>query len=326
MIFYLGVIILDNFLMSFNLVFPMFLLLAIGMTARKTGILDEKTASKVNAFVFKALLPTGIFKNVYNSSFDEVFDKKLIAFGVFGVLSCFLILTVLVSVFCKNKESRGVLIQGIYRSNFLIFGLPIAQSFYPDGSLNGKASVLIAIIIPIFNVLAVFALEMFKEEKKGALKTFSAIIKNPLIIGSVLGFVALFFKERGIFIPEALYKIVSDIASAATPMALIVLGASLKFSHLKEKRAYLIWGILGKLIISPLFYITAAVLLGFRDRELAVILAMFISPTAVSSYTMAEQMGADDALAGQLVAVGTVISLFTVFLWVSAMSGLKLIN
>lgn len=89
---------------------------------------------------------------------------------------------------------------------------------------------------------------MFKEEKRGALKTFSAIIKNPLIIGSVLGFVALFFKERGIFIPEALYKTVSDIASAATPMALIVLGASLKFSHLKEKRAYLIWGILGKLI------------------------------------------------------------------------------
>lgn len=317
---------MDNFLMSFNLVFPMLLLLLIGMTARKTGILDEKTAAKVNAFIFKVLLPTGIFKNVYNSSFDEVFDKKLIAFGVLGVLSCFLILTVLVNIFCKNKESRGVLIQGIYRSNFLIFGLPIAESFYPDGSLSGKASVLIAIIIPIYNVLAVFALEMFKEEKRGPAKTIKALIKNPLIIGSILGFVALFLKERGLLIPQAIYKPVSDVASAATPMALIVLGASLKFNNLKEKRAYLIWGILGKLVLSPLFYITAAVLLGFRDRELAVILAMYVSPAAVSSYTMAQQMGADDALAGQLVAVGTVVSLFTVFLWVSAMAGLGLIN
>ncbi len=301
----------------------MFLLLATGKIALKTGLLNREGTERLNALVFKIFLPVSIFKNVYNSSIDDVFDKKLISFSVISVTVCFLLL-VLLTAGCKNKRSRGVLIQGIYRSNFLIFGLPVAESFYPDGSLSGKASVLIAIVVPLFNALAVIALEMFKEHKGSTWKTVLNILKNPLIIGSALGFIALFLKEAGFFIPEAVYKTVSDLSAAATPLALMALGASLDFSKIRGKSAYLIWGLLGKLVLSPAVFIGAAVLLGFRDRELAIILAMYASPTSVSSYTMAQQMGADDDLAAELVVIGTAVSLFTVFLWVSliAESGL----
>ena len=301
----------------------MFLLLATGKIALKTGLLNREGTERLNALVFKIFLPVSIFKNVYNSSIDDVFDKKLISFSVISVTVCFLLL-VLLTAGCKNKRSRGVLIQGIYRSNFLIFGLPVAESFYPDGSLSGKASVLIAIVVPLFNALAVIALEMFKEHKGSTWKTVLNILKNPLIIGSALGFIALFLKEAGFFIPEAVYKTVSDLSAAATPLALMALGASLDFSKIRGKSAYLIWGLLGKLVLSPAVFIGAAVLLGFRDRELAIILAMYASPASVSSYTMAQQMGADDDLAAELVVIGTAVSLITVFLWVSliAESGL----
>lgn len=269
----------------------MFLLLATGKLSRKTNLLTSESTDRINALVFKIFLPVSIFKNVYNSSVSDVFDKKLIAFGIISVTLCFLLLILLTSG-CKNRKSRGVLIQGIYRSNFLIFGLPVAESFYPDGSLSGKASVLIAIIVPLFNGLAVIALEMFKENKQSGMKTFLNILKNPLIIGSALGFVALFLKEAGFWLPDAVYKTVSDLSAAATPLALIALGASLDFSKIKGESKYLIWGLLGKLVLSPAVFIGAAVLLGFRDRELAIILSMFASPASVSSYTMAQQMGA----------------------------------
>lgn len=304
----------------------MFLLLAAGKAARMTSILDRESTDKLNALVFKLFLPVSIMKNVYNSSVSDIFDKRLIAFGVLSVLACFLLLIPLTS-FCKNKKSRGVLIQGIYRSNFLIFGLPVAESFYPDGSLSGKAAVLIAIIVPVFNGLAVVALEMFKEDKGGAFKTLKSILKNPLIIGSILGFIALFAKELGgVTIPGAVYKAVSDISSAATPLALIALGAALDFKKIHGKAAYIIWGIFGKLVLAPAVFIFLAVLLGFRDRELAIILAMFASPASVSSYTMAQQMGADHELAAHLVVIGTAISLVTVFLWVSFSAAAGLIN
>lgn len=316
---------MDSFLLSFNLVFPMFLLLATGKLARKTNLLTSESTDRLNALVFKIFLPVSIFKNVYNSSVSDVFDKKLIAFGIISVTLCFLLLILLTSG-CKNRKSRGVLIQGIYRSNFLIFGLPVAESFYPDGSLSGKASVLIAIIVPLFNGLAVIALEMFKENKQSGMKTFLNILKNPLIIGSVLGFVALFLKEAGFLLPDAVYKTVSDLSAAATPLALIALGASLDFSKIKGESKYLIWGLLGKLVLSPAVFIGAAVLLGFRDRELAIILSMFASPASVSSYTMAQQMGADDDLAAELVVIGTAVSLITVFLWVSLIASSGLIK
>lgn len=316
---------MDSFLLSFNLVFPMFLLLATGKLARKTNLLTSESTDRLNALVFKIFLPVSIFKNVYNSSVSDVFDKKLIAFGIISVTLCFLLLILLTSG-CKNRKSRGVLIQGIYRSNFLIFGLPVAESFYPDGSLSGKASVLIAIIVPLFNGLAVIALEMFKENKQSGTKTFLNILKNPLIIGSALGFVALFLKEAGFLLPDAVYKTVSDLSAAATPLALIALGASLDFSKIKGESKYLIWGLLGKLVLSPAVFIGAAVLLGFRDRELAIILSMFASPASVSSYTMAQQMGADDDLAAELVVIGTAVSLITVFLWVSLIASSGLIK
>lgn len=303
----------------------MFLLLATGKLARKTNLLTSESTDRLNALVFKIFLPGSIFKNVYNSSVSDVFDKKLIAFGIISVTLCFLLLILLTSG-CKNRKSRGVLIQGIYRSNFLIFGLPVAESFYPDGSLSGKASVLIAIIVPLFNGLAVIALEMFKENKQSGMKTFLNILKNPLIIGSVLGFVALFLKEAGFLLPDAVYKTVSDLSAAATPLALIALGASLDFSKIKGESKYLIWGLLGKLVLSPAVFIGAAVLLGFRDRELAIILSMFASPASVSSYTMAQQMGADDDLAAELVVIGTAVSLITVFLWVSLIASSGLIK
>ncbi len=316
---------MDSFLLSFNLVFPMFLLLATGKLSRKTNLLTSESTDRLNALVFKIFLPVSIFKNVYNSSVSDVFDKKLIAFGIISVTLCFLLLILLTSG-CKNRKSRGVLIQGIYRSNFLIFGLPVAESFYPDGSLSGKASVLIAIIVPLFNGLAVIALEMFKENKQSGMKTFLNILKNPLIIGSALGFVALFLKEAGFLLPDAVYKTVSDLSAAATPLALIALGASLDFSKIKGESKYLIWGLLGKLVLSPAVFIGAAALLGFRDRELAIILSMFASPASVSSYTMAQQMGADDDLAAELVVIGTAVSLITVFLWVSLIASSGLIK
>lgn len=303
----------------------MFLLLATGKLSRKTNLLTSESTDRLNALVFKIFLPVSIFKNVYNSSVSDVFDKKLIAFGIISIITCFLLLILLTSG-CKNRKSRGVLIQGIYRSNFLIFGLPVAESFYPNGSLSGKASVLIAIIVPLFNGLAVIALEMFKEKRQNGIKMFLDILKNPLIIGSALGFVALFLKEAGFVLPNAVYKTVSDLSAAATPLALIALGASLDFSKIKGESKYLIWGLLGKLVLSPAVFIGAAALLGFRDRELAIILSMFASPASVSSYTMAQQMGADDDLAAELVVIGTAVSLITVFLWVSLIASSGLIK
>ena len=69
-----------------------------------------------------------------------------------------------------------------------------------------------------------------------------------------------------------------------------------------------------KLLVFPALFLGIALLLGFRDAPLAVLLTVFGAPIAVSSFTMAQQMGGDDKLAGQLVVFSSIFSIGTMFL------------
>ncbi|MDP4132646.1 MAG: AEC family transporter [Bacillota bacterium] len=304
---------LTSLFLSFSIVFPLFVLLALGFLLRQTKIFDENTVNKLNSSVFKIFLPTSVCINVYHSKINDIFDAKLISYAAGSVILSFIILFIIIPLIVKEPCRRGVLIQGIFRSNFLILGLPLAQNLYADGSIDGAASILIAIIVPIFNVLAVVALEVFRSGSPSYKKILKGIVTNPLIIGSSLGFLLLL---SSIKLPSLLDNTISEIAQIATPLALIALGASLNFKSIRGNITPIIWGILGKLVIVPAVFLTIAILLGFRNRELAILLSLFASPTAVSSYTMAHQMGCDYELAGQLVVFGTSLAILTLFLWI----------
>ena len=147
-------------------------------------------------------------------------------------------------------------------------------------------------------------------------------MKNPLIIASVLG-VGMYLLK--IELPYTIEKTVVDIGKVATPLALIALGGGFAFHKVKGDIKQLMVSVVGKLVISPLFMVTAAVLLGFRNEVLVPILLMSGAPTAVSSYTMAEQMGGDGELAGEIVVFTTGISIATIFVWVFVLKQLMFI-
>ena len=126
-------------------------------------------------------------------------------------------------------------------------------------------------------------------------------------------------------LPVSIEKTVSDISKIATPLAFILLGSSFKFSAFSAYIKQLLITVLGKLIIVPAIILYIAALLGFRDIELTCLLSVFASPTAVSSYTMAQQMDGDDLLAGQIVVFTSLLSIITVFLWIFILKQLYLI-
>ena len=73
--------------------------------------------------------------------------------------------------------------------------------------------------------------------------------------------------------------------------------------------------VLARLVIVPGIFVSAAAMLGFEDIELISLLAMFAAPAAISSYTMAEEMGSDSELAGNVVIFSSMSASFTMFLW-----------
>ena len=108
---------MKNFLISFEVIFPIFLLMVLGFFLRKLGILSDGTVKQLNHSVFRVFLPVMIFKNVYESKVEEVFDLKMLLFAVIAVVCCIVALFATVPFFVKENARRGVMIQAIFRSN-----------------------------------------------------------------------------------------------------------------------------------------------------------------------------------------------------------------
>ena len=323
----------ENLAISVNAVLPLIICMAAGYLFRRTKLVDEGFCRKCNTFCFKTFLPLMIFMNVYNSDLESAVQPGAFLFAAAAVLVIFAASFLLIPRIVKkgSVDSAGspvsaasrqaVLIQCIFRSNFVIFGYQVVANVYGAGEA-AVASVMAAIVVPLYNVLAVITLEYFTNSKNGLRPVILGIIKNPLIIGAVA---ALLFKLSGLTLPAPLYTGLSDMAGMATPLALVVLGGTFHFDALRRNAGALAIGTLGKIVVSPLVMVPIAAAFGFRDANLLSLVIVFASPAAVNSYTMAAAYGHDPELAGQLVVVTSVLSMVSVFGWIFLLRTLGLI-
>lgn len=303
---------MENLMISANAVLPMCLVMALGYGTRRLGWLRREEISTINKIAFRIFLPCLLYYNIYCSDLSGSFDPLLMAYAVGGVLLTFGLALGYTLLTEKLPERRGVLIQGMFRSNYVIMGIPVATALLGADQL-GTVSILIAVIVPLFNMLAVVVLEVFRGQKPKPLHILGQIAKNPLVIGSVLGILTL---VAGIRLPHILEQTIQSVSAIASPLQLFLLGAFFQFSGLKTYRRELVTVSIAKLIASPGLFLGLGALLGFRGVAFVSLIGIFASPTAVNSFTMAQQMGGDAELAGDIVVTTSAASILTMFLWI----------
>ncbi|MCK9548009.1 MAG: AEC family transporter [Sphaerochaeta sp.] len=306
------------FLTALAVLFPLFSKIGLGWLIRRVIPLSDETISQMNNIIFRIFLPALLFVNIYQSDFASISSFGFLLFSLAVLLTIFTLLLLFIPCVERENPRRGVLVQGISRSNFIFFGLPMAVSLY-GGTSKGVASLLVGVLVPVLNVISVIALEYFRGNKPDVKKIFKSVAVNPILIGGALG---LLFVVLGITLPSPVENFLVDISEIATPLALILLGCSVTFTSVRENRRALLFAVAGRLLIVPAFGVGLALLFGFRDLELILLMALFASPTAVSSFTMAQQMGGDSALAAQIVVLTTTLSLFSLFGWITLLMGL----
>ena len=313
---------LDSFNVAFNAVAPFLILLGIGFLVVRTGMADREFMNRLNALNYKVFFPFLMFNNVYGAKPENLPSVKLMVTGAGTVILLVILLVAIVPRIVKENPRRGVIIQGIFRSNFIIYGIPLTTSVFGEAK-SSVCGIMILLMVSIFNIAGVIVLEMFREGGKiRPGKLLLGIAKNPLLQGCVLG---LLFYLLQIRLPVFLEKPVSSLAGLATTLALVVLGANLKFDELRKNLRTVSAVLVVRLLVLPLVMVPFAWLIGLRGVELFLILMIFGTPVATSSYPMAQNMGGDGPLAGQLVFVSTVASLGTIFLFIFAMSQLGLL-
>lgn len=303
---------MESFLLSFNVVFPMCILMTLGYILKRTIHLTDSTLKQVNRMIFAIFLPVVLFKNIYTSDLIADVNPFLLIFGGTATCVTFFLLYFLMPHFVKSRSDAGTMVQGIFRSNNVLFGLTIVGSIYPDSDVLGMVSLLAALTVFIYNTLVVFLFESYRDSKMNLASVLLGVIKNPMVIGILIGILMLF---SGIQLPDMIMDVVNDVGGIATPLALIVLGGTFTFNGFNRYRNKLIVSALGKLVIIPGLVLPIAVLAGFKGPELGALMALFASPTAVASFTMSDQMGGNGELAALIIVVTSICSIFTLFAW-----------
>jgi len=312
---------MENFVLSLEIVLPLFIVMAVGYACKQMKLISETLAKQMNGLVFRVFLPVLLCKNIYTSSLDSLMNPGVFLFAAIGILVMFAVLMLAVPRMENDKRKCGAMIQAMFRSNYAYFGIPLVQAIFPNSDTS-VASLLVVIVVPMFNVLAVVVLELFRGGSTNLKQVLKKIITNPLIIGSLAGLVILL---TGIKLPSIVQKPIDDLSKIASPLALFLLGASIDFSKTGAHAKQLSLCVLGKLVIFPLAAVTAAALFGMRGVELASLLIIFGAPTAVNSAVMAQQMGSDGDLATEAVVFTTAFSALTVFLFVFALKSFGMI-
>ena len=192
---------MSAFYVCLNAVAPIFLMMALGFIARRLGAISRDEVPKLNKLVFRYFMPIMLFYNLYTSDISSAIQPKLLIFTALCVLLAY------------DGNKRGVKIQGLYRSNFVIIGLPLASQLV-EGADLGCVVVLIAVVVPMFNVLAVVTLEIFNGKRPAPGRILLDILKNPLVIGTAAGLVTLIF---GIRLPGAIVSAVKQVGAVPTP-------------------------------------------------------------------------------------------------------------
>ena len=312
---------MENFLLALNVVLPIFFIMTLGFFLKKIQMVDENSLNIMNRLVFRVFMSTLLFLNVYNiGDFSKlsIDNLKLLAYAFIIIFIIVFLAYLIYMPKVKEKKKLSVLIQGVYRGNFVLFGLAIVDSIYGKEGL-ATVSLLTIVVIPTFNVLAVIILEYYSGREISKLKLLKQVFKNPLIIATLLGISFIVLKVN---IPKPVYKTLSDISKIATPLAFLVLGAELQIGNMLKNIKYLISVNILRLIVNPLITVGVGKLIGFQGIELVALLSMSACPTAVASYTMAKEMNADGDLAGEIVATTSILSIFTIFCWVLILKNL----
>lgn len=306
---------------AIQVVVPIYLMIAIGYAANRCGIFSCSTLKEMNQSVFRLFLPMLLFENMYQTEVSLA-DGGLIVYAVVCAFSIYLVCSVAAFCFISDRARAATVAQGMYRSNFALLGIALTVTMY--GADNTEVTgMLVAFVIPIYNVLAVVLFEVARGQKKTELsKIVVGVLKNPLIIGTVLG---LLCNVAGIEIPKMVDSAVISLGQVATPLALIVMGGNFELGKTIRNGKTLAVATTVRLAVIPFVFTGISVLLGFRYKELYALFLMFATPTAVASYAMACAMGGEEDLAGEIVLMTTILSLFSIGIGVFVLKTFNLI-
>ncbi len=301
----------------FNVLAPVFLLIALGAVLQRTGFVSASFLREANKATYWLGLPALLFSQLA-TSLHEAGGARVMLNTLLLATACVIVFAYLAAWLLRLHNARvGTFVQGAFRGNLAYVGLPIVFSL-PDTptasglSIRAAAVVALAPMLVLYNVLGVSVLIVSQHTLSRAVikPLLKQLATTPPLLATLAGFAWAF---TGLPLPAVVAMSFDWLGQMALPLALLGIGGALAQSNavhgwkIPAAAAFL------KTFASPVFGYFIGRRLGLSGIELAVVLVFLACPTAGISYTMATQLKGDETLAS-----GTI--LFSTFMAIVSLS------
>ena len=298
----------------FQVTAPIFIVIAAGLIIRKIKIISDGGVSLLNRLAYNIGLPALFFLNITEYRLSEIFDIDIIKviYSTYGIY--FIILVLLSFLIKRNRRTRGAFIVSSFRSNMAFVGLPIVWAAYGALAL-ARASLVIAFLVPVNIIATVLIFKFFNrgEEKLDAKKLIRNFATDPIIIATLLGIIFSYF---GLGLPGFIHDSLDIISGMTVAIALLSIGASFRFDHLRDDLKANLYISLNKLILLPAIVFLVATFIYKTDTfDRNVMVILFATPLAVAAYIMAKELRSNHNLMASALIITTIISALTISGW-----------
>ncbi len=292
---------------------PVFGIIFIGWLLRRSQLLPDASWGPISRLAYLGLSPAILFTSIARADLSQFELGSFTLAALLGFLGMAAITLALKPLLRIPDPTYTSLFQATCRWNGLLI-LALAISLFGE-----EGEVLVAVImaasIPLVNIECVAVLSIWGDGAKPDWRSvIFRIFTNPLIIGSGLGGLV---NISGLMIPEPLWETVDMLGRAALPLILLAVGAGLNFTAMRARPRLLGLSVFLKLMIAPLVFYAAGVMLGFEGVPLTILVLTGASPGAASAYVLAKQMGGDAPYAAGDITAAALFSFVTIPFWLA---------
>lgn len=304
---------LENFILSLNIIFPMILLVVLGFYLKRIDFINRGFLISANKLIFYAGIPSLLFINIYQSDIVEIFDLEFILFISIINIIYFFVAWVITYFLLRKKAYNiiGAFVQGTFRGNITILALPILLNIL--GDYAAKGALVVAVLIPMYNILSVIMLSIHSNKNVSVKAMIIGMAKNPPLLGTLFG---ILVSLSGIRTPMFARSTLSMLSQITTPIALICLGAGMTFEGFSNRFKYALYSSFFKTIIMPAIIGVLAYIWGFYGIDMVIFVIMSGVPTSITSYVMIVELGGDEYVASTNIVLTTVMSGVTMTFWI----------
>ena len=310
---------------TFEIVLPVFGLIAIGYAVAAARLLPRRTGESLSDFVFVVAIPVLIFRTIAVADFAGASPWRLwLPFFAVFALTWFIGSWMAKAVF--HRDARIALIAGISAAygNAVLIGIPLAlTAFGNDGAV--PMALIIAIHLPIM-MGASAALIVRAEHVDGvgppsagraaAAKTvLLSLVTHPIIIGILIG---ILWRLIGLPLGGVGGALVERIGDIAAPLALLAMGMNLRRYGISGNVRFGAVLALLKLVVMPaLVFVLVRYVVPMPPSWAKVAVLAAACPTGVNSYLVAARFGIGHGLASNAITLSTAFAVATISVWLT---------